>query len=416
MNRAAGRRTVRAAALASVLALAQGCRDAPEPWSPEPPGPPTAVRQLTFDARDDRAPAWSADGATIVYARGSVLSTFGDPSTLLAIPADGGAATLVFPDLQGEDGSLGRVFTTPVLDPGSGRLAFQHRIRLAAAAGCGEAAWLCESSDPPIPPTLETVPGTDPAPPAPALEELALRVRTPGEIGSIDATPSVPVVIPGRTEGPTAENPPLFEPVAGRVIVDWFPAHALYAGDGTLFFRPSWRQDGSTLAFSDGLVLRLWSPGDPASTPVPGTLDGVSPAWSPDGAWIAFVRLPRTGPVTDLCGNFALLPDGTYFPRCVQETTDHGLGTATVELVRPDGSGSRVVGPGLEPAWTPDARYLYVRRDGRIWRVPIDGSEGLAVPDTDGGREPAVSPDGSQLALSLTSSGGWDIWVVPALP
>ena len=76
-----------------------------------------------------------------------------------------------------------------------------------------------------------------------------------------------------------------------------------------------------------------------------------------------------------------------------------------------------MIGPGLDPAWTPDGRYLYLVRGGQVRRVPVEGDgPEQAVPDTETGREPAVSPDGSQLALSRVSSGGRDIWVVPALP
>ena len=79
--------------------------------------------------------------------------------------------------------------------------------------------------------------------------------------------------------------------------------------------------------------------------------------------------------------------------------------------------GGQVIGEGLDPAWSPDGEYLYMRRDNAIRRLGIEDDSDSPVPDTEGGREPAVSPDGSQLAFSRTADGPiHDIWVVPALP
>jgi hypothetical protein len=405
------------AVLTAAVAI-QACRDAPAPYDPGGGDPPEPVRQITFDTRDDRVPTWTPDGERIVYVRGDLLSIFSDLPVVLDLSANGGRAEVLYPDLQGVDGLGSRAFTVPAVDPRSGRIAFQQRLQLAPDVLCGGDYWLCESSGHPVPPTVEGIPDslTDAPPLHTILDLFALRVRAPTDEGNIETGPSLEIRIPGRTEDPDVVNPPLFQPVVGRTIVDYYPAHRLFARDGTQFFRPSWSPVADRIAYSDGLGLWTWMVGTASATPIPGTVDGISPAWSPDGQWIAFVRLERTAEVNDICGIFTLSNSGSYEARCVQETTDYGLGRTFVEIVRPDGTGGEVIGEGLDPAWTPDGQFLYVRRDGELRRLGIENDSDLPVPDTEGGREPAVSPDGTQLVFSRGLGSQYDIWIVPALP
>jgi TolB protein len=69
----------------------------------------------------------------------------------------------------------------------------------------------------------------------------------------------------------------------------------------------------------------------------------------------------------------------------------------------------------MDPAWSPDGRWLAFSMRGDIWKLPAEGGTAIAL--TKGPNyhfEPAWSPDGSRIAFSMDIDGNLDIGVVSA--
>jgi TolB protein len=152
---------------------------------------------------------------------------------------------------------------------------------------------------------------------------------------------------------------------------------------------PAWSPDGARIAFQakrNGDQFDLWTMNADGSNQAELTAnvnEDRNPAWSPDGEWIAFD--------TDRMGTF----DIWLLPLSGGEA-----GASAVTFGNND---------DVEPAWTPGGVDLYFASDRgagtpfNIWRVPAVGTDADAVQitafDVDDS-SPAVSPDGTLLAFT----------------
>jgi len=194
---------------------------------------------------------------------------------------------------------------------------------------------------------------------------------------------------------------------------------------------PTWSPDGSTIAFESGsppltkpgqknIDPELWvvgADGHGLKRLTNNNLQDVSPAWSPDGKWIAFVRVVKGnhGRIWIMSGEGrnahslglkggepAWSPDGTQLA-FAHARSGVGRETADLYVANVDGSGlrrlthERVGVVSHHPSWSPDGRSIvYMSRRG-LWTIGANGRS----------------------ARPLTRSSTEDLdpdWLKPALP
>lgn len=386
------RRATLAAAAVLLSVQVWACRDAPSPWEPPTEEIPPGARQLTFNPGDDRSPAWSIGGDSILY----VAESFGDlarsDGVLVSIPAEGGTVETVFPVLQPPRATSAE-FLAPAVEPGTGRIAYAQRLQDQGV--CTAQQTLCDATETVLP--------------APTLQRGRLRVRVPGATTPAEQDPTLMLTFDG-VEFDDSRHP---FGLPGVWITRLHPFQRRFNEVSVLPVRPSWDPDGGRLVTSDGLQLLVWTPGEASASPIPGTDDASWPAWSPDGTTIAFTRLERGPELRTTCQH---LSEGTsgLIVVCVEERTQWPIGRAVVLVIPAAGGEPLELLEGTDPAWSPDGEWLYVARQDGIWRVAAGGGVLGRVEGTEGGTEPAVSPDGTELAFTKRGGDGkGDIWVVP---
>jgi len=390
------RRSILGLAGLVAAALPLGCRDAVDPFRVDD-RPPIEQQEwrLTFSSWDDRAPAWSADGDTVVYTASNFDGLPGAPAVPLALPADGeGPARTVLRNVQAGNQTALWVGAA-ALGPDGDRIAYVELRPTRAPLPCVTASGTCAS-----------LPGL--SLPVVPLTSAVVRARAvdAGNPMTDDAALTITFAGHARFTDPTL-------PTGGFIESRYHTFQLEWVLERHLFFQPSWAPDGERLGVSDGMRLLVWRVGEAAATPIPGSDYGLDAEWSPAGDWIAYTRVVPTDSTVYTCQYFTSVPPpDPPLHDCDERRVHYQTAPAEVVLVRPDGSDLQVLVQGRDPTFSPAGDVIYFAGADGIRSVPVAGGASGFVGGRPSDREPAVAPDGERLAFTRWGATGTDVWVM----
>lgn len=174
---------------------------------------------------------------------------------------------------------------------------------------------------------------------------------------------------------------------------------------------PAWSPDGSMIAYvRDNSIWAMRRDGSAPREVSAGQVFGYYPSWSPDGKTIAFARNGAILTVDAAGGEprpvvsgpfYALYPSWSPEGRLVYSHTGSD-GVALVTVVESDGSGARHLTQGVDPAWSPRGEWIafVARVSERRHAIHVIRPSGEGLTRLTG---PSVSPHTSDPAC--TSAG-----------
>jgi Tol biopolymer transport system component len=338
--------TVRTGQLLFLKAGTVGAEQVRNLWSASPDG--TDQRQITSEPGGVLEYSPAPDGSRIAY----TTQEAGGATALWAINADGTGRTRLSP---ANDPSL---YSTPAWSPAGDIILYVLR----SALGQGSASGTTPADNTPGQTTFG----------ASKLWGVAPDGRSLGRIyGRGDEVGFAPVWSPDGTHlafrGPVDNNNrgsvvisdlsgnPIVLPAAAGSTITWSPDNHRLAYDEIVPDASGTAQSRIVIVGADGKSATAFSGVS--------TTNAAQPAWSPDGARIAFTR----------------------------QVMDHGIATTELWVANPDGTDAvRIFGgdglAAMSPVWSPDGKALIATRSNPvngqaagIWRADADGSDARAL-------------------------------------
>ncbi len=207
------------------------------------------------------------------------------------------------------------------------------------------------------------------------------------------------------------------------------PPFVTEANAGEITLDPGGRKIAYSLGSRDVNLWHVFADGRQPVELAPSTRADTDGAWSPDGTRFAFSS-DRAGPNMEIwvasaagtnarrvanlgsCGSPAWSPDGKWlaFDFSIEQVAGIGIVSAEGGAVRrlPDSI-------ALVPSWSRDGKWIYFdsQRTGRheIWKTPSDGGGTPVQVTHHGGFESRESPDGRYLYYSKSHENG--LWRMP---
>lgn len=198
---------------------------------------------------------------------------------------------------------------------------------------------------------------------------------------------------------------------------DGSESRALFHRAGFSAFAPAWSPDGARIAFGVGRYFR--APGNPAAQIATMNADGSDyqtivdddanngfPSWSPDGKRIVYKRNTNLAIVDLETGEITPLTTGRHYDNFPQWSpagdaivfSSNREGDFEIYTIKPDGTGLRRLtntpGNDSHPAWSPDGQWIIFTSSRMGFKDESPLYDGIPQPD---GELFVMRPDGSDV-------------------